>query len=324
MKKRLHFFLRLSISIGICLFLFWWMKDRIAGTFTTLKMTNLRLFFIAFVVNLLGLMICSARFKIVLFAQKIYFSLIEAIRLTFIGIFFNNFLPTSVGGDMVKGYYTSQKTGRTLESYSAVVADRFVGLLTFILIAVISLLLLGKSIDSRIKYVILTILSTMILLMLILLNKTLLKKIDFLLNKVPFFRRKSRIERLTVILQNYKKNRRVLYNAIIFSLIAQVSYIITTYLLAKSLSLSIPLRMFFLFLPIISTLGMLPSLNGLGIREGAYVYFFGSIIRPENALALSFLWIAVLMGSSAIGAIIYISRGPLRKRAAQTIEATGN
>ena len=324
MKKRLHFFLRLLISIGVCLFLFWWMRDKIANTFTALKMTNLRLFFIAFAVNLLGLMICSARFKIVLFAQKIYFSLIEAIRLTFIGVFFNNFLPTSVGGDVVKGYYASQKTGRTLESFSAVVADRFVGLVTFVLIAFISFLLLGKYIDNQIRSVVLIVLSAVILVIVALLSKPLLKKIDFLLNKVPFFRRKSRLQRLTIILQNYKKNRRALYNAIVFSLIGQATYIITTYLLAQSLSLSIPLKMFFLFLPIISTVSMLPSLNGLGIREGAYVYFFGSLTRPENALALSFLWIAVLMGSSIIGAIIYIIKEPLRKRVAQTIETAEN
>ncbi len=230
MKKRLHFFLRLLISIGICLFLFWWMRDKIANTFTALKMTDLRLFFIAFVVNLLGLMICSARFKIILFAQKIYFSLIEVIKLTFIGVFFNNFLPTSVGGDVVKGYYASQKTGRTLESFSAVVADRLVGLVTLVLIAFVSFLLLGKYIDNRIKSVVLIVLSAVILVILALLSKTLLKKIDFLLNKVPFFRRKSRLQRLTVILQNYKKNRKAFYNAILFSLIGQATYIITIYL----------------------------------------------------------------------------------------------
>lgn len=324
MKKRLHFFLRLLISIGVCLFLFWWMKDKIANTFTTLKMTNLRLLSIAFGVNLLGIMVCSARFKIVLVAQKIYFSLIEATKLTFIGVFFNNFLPTSVGGDVVKGYYASQKTGRTLESFSAVVADRFVGLLTFVLIGFISLTFLGKYIDNRIKWPTLIMFSIVFLFLFVLLNKTLLKKIDFILNKIPFLRKESRLQRLSVILENYKKNRRIICNAIAFSLIGQALYIITTYLLAKSLSLSIPLKMFFLFLPIISVVSMLPSLNGLGVREGAYIYLFGSIIRPENALALSFLWIAVLMGSSIIGAIIYIIKGPLTKRATQPIEAIKN
>ncbi len=287
------------------------MKDKIANTFTALKMTNLGLFFIAFAVNLLGLMICSARLKIVLVTQKIYFSLIEVIKLTFIGVFFNNFLPTSVGGDVVKGYYASQRSGRTLESFSAVVADRFLGLLTFVAIAFISFALLGKYIDDKIKWTVLIILSAVMLLIFILLNKTLLKKIDLILNKLPFFRTKPHLQRLTVILQNYKKNRKVLYNAILFSLIGQTIYVITIYLLARSLSLSIPLKMFFLFLPIISTLSMLPSLNGLGIREGAYIYFFGTLVRPENALALSLLWIAVLMGTSIIGAIIYIAKGPL-------------
>jgi len=300
------------------------MKDKIANTLTALKMTNLRLLSIAFAVNLLGIMICSARFRIVLVAQKIYFSLIEATKLTFIGVFFNNFLPTSVGGDVVKGYYASQKTGRTLESFSAVVADRFVGLLTFALIAFISLTFLGKYIDNRIKWPTLIMFSMVLLFLFVLLNKTLLKKIDFILNKIPFLRKKSRLQRLGVILENYKKNRRIICNAIAFSLIGQALYVITTYLLAKSLSLSIPLKMFFLFLPIISVVSMLPSLNGLGVREGAYIYLFGSIIRPENALALSFLWIAVLMGSSIIGAIIYIIKGPLTKRATQTIEAIKN
>ncbi|MCK4822914.1 flippase-like domain-containing protein, partial [bacterium] len=67
---------------------------------------------------------------------------------------------------------------------------------------------------------------------------------------------------------------------------------------------------FFLFVPIISVLTMLPiSLNGIGIREGAFVFFFTKVgISSAQALSMSILTYTIVLLASLIGGLIYAAR----------------
>jgi hypothetical protein len=58
-------------------------------------------------------------------------------------------------------------------------------------------------------------------------------------------------------------------------------------------------------MPIISAVSLLPSINGLGVREGSTVLFFGPIIGKENAFVVSILWFLVLFVTSIAGGLIY-------------------
>ena len=51
---------------------------------------------------------------------------------------------------------------------------------------------------------------------------------------------------------------------------------------------------------------MVPSVGGLGIREGAYVFLFGQVVEREYAVALAFAYDLTLLASGLIGAIIYL------------------
>jgi hypothetical protein len=53
---------------------------------------------------------------------------------------------------------------------------------------------------------------------------------------------------------------------------------------------------------------MLPSLNGLGIREGAFIYFLTPYMGKEYAAALGILWLGLLILLSVIGGAIYLIR----------------
>ena len=66
------------------------------------------------------------------------------------------------------------------------------------------------------------------------------------------------------------------------------------YLLALALGGDTKLIYFFLIIPVVQLLSMLPSLNGLGIREGATVYFLAPYIGKEYAVALGILQLASL------------------------------
>ena len=51
---------------------------------------------------------------------------------------------------------------------------------------------------------------------------------------------------------------------------------------------------------------MLPSLNGLGVREGAFVYFLKGYIGPEKACAISILWLGLILVYSVIGGLFHL------------------
>ena len=231
-----------------------------------------------------------------------------------IGIFFNNFLPSSAGGDIVKAHYISKKSLGYLEPFSAIITDRLVGALTFTLLASTAFLFAGKYVvNPTVKWLVLIMLLTTTSVIFILTNRSAGKKIGSILKRFHFLKFNSYAQRLTAILNNYKKKKKVFFQAILLSLAAQLIAVVTNYLLARSLSLSIPLRVFLLLVPVIcATSSIFPSLNGLGIREGAYIYFFSGIIQPEKALAISVLWLVMLLISSVFGGIIYIMGKPLK------------
>ncbi len=76
----------------------------------------------------------------------------------------------------------------------------------------------------------------------------------------------------------------------------------------------------FLVMPIVTVASMLPSLNGLGIREGAYVYFLGGIVGHEQALAISLLWLALFLGVRLSGGLVYLFWGHRLGKTKEAVE----
>ena len=91
------------------------------------------------------------------------------------------------------------------------------------------------------------------------------------------------------------------------SLLYQVSIILSNYGAASGLGLDVPVTAFFFLIPVTTLITMIPiSLNGFGLREGAYVFAFSSIgISAEAALALSVIPTLCMIGMSLIGGIFY-------------------
>ena len=89
-------------------------------------------------------------------------------------------------------------------------------------------------------------------------------------------------------------------------MIGQVFFVVAVFMLAKSIGVhNLPLGIFFLLIPIVGVLGMAPSLSGHGVREAGLVYMFKDYIPADIAFALSLLALAMLLGVSLIGGLIY-------------------
>jgi glycosyltransferase 2 family protein len=88
-----------------------------------------------FTVNLL----LTYRFLVLLRAQDIRLSYWDALRLTYVGLLFNNCMPQSTGGDVVKGYYIATSQEKSAHGVAAVVMDRVMGLYAMFTIAATTL-----------------------------------------------------------------------------------------------------------------------------------------------------------------------------------------
>ncbi len=67
-----------------------------------------------------------------------------------------------------------------------------------------------------------------------------------------------------------------------------------------------PLLKLFLLIPLVWVISMLPSLNGLGVREGAFVYFLKPDIDADRAFAISLLWLGIILVYSLVGGVLHM------------------
>ena len=80
-------------------------KDKVHyGLVTVCKHLKIQIFFLFCSFLLVNVLVSSVRIKWVLATQDTTISLKKAMQITFIGTFFNNFLPGFTGGDLVKAY----------------------------------------------------------------------------------------------------------------------------------------------------------------------------------------------------------------------------
>jgi uncharacterized protein (TIRG00374 family) len=265
---------------------------------------NILLFICGVLIFFIAVLIAATRLKIIIQAQDLNVSFLEAVGLTFIGYFFNNFLPTSIGGDVVKAYYVGKKTGTKAASYASVFMDRFLGLFTMVLMAAAALLLVkGFVKDKTVFYMIYGAIAFSAVFLVFIFNRNFAARFSFLLKLAGPIEEKLR--KLYGIIHGYQKHRFLLAQSITISFFSQIAYFYSMAFLALSVGTRIPMKELFLRMPLVSALSMLPSINGLGVREGSVVALFSPLIGKESAFAVSILMLAMLMLTSLFGGLVY-------------------
>lgn len=126
--------LRILVGLGalavLCLMQDW---GRLAEVFSGL---GVRAPAVSIVCVLAGNLIIGFRWLVLLRAQGVFVDFWAAIRVHYVGLFYNNVLLSSVGGDMLRAWYVTKHTDRRFEAVLSVLADRVIGLGTMILMAI--------------------------------------------------------------------------------------------------------------------------------------------------------------------------------------------
>ncbi|MFA5369212.1 MAG: lysylphosphatidylglycerol synthase transmembrane domain-containing protein [Candidatus Omnitrophota bacterium] len=299
--------LRILVSFFLLCLLFWFMRRGLPDMYAAIISSEKTLVFYSMSLFLVVAYLIALRLKIVLSAQLIRISVKESVYLTFIGYFFNNFLPTSFGGDVFKAYYIGKKSGRRAGSLAGVFMDRMLAMIPFTLIPVITITFFNHRIFNRLvisaAYMIFLV---SVIFVWMLLHRNSARRLSFIL--LPFKetswydKARSGYDFLNI----YSKRRLILLQSLALSIVVQVLSVIATYILARALGIhDVGIGVFFIVVPVVGILTLIPSLNGLGVREGGYVYLLSPYMDPEKALALSIMVLVSLLIYSIIGGFIY-------------------
>ena len=296
---------KIVVSLSLIIILLYLMRGKYAEIGLALKSTNIKVLALGLAIYLLTMVVASYRFFLIIRAQnEVNVTFKEAVSLSFIGLFFNNFLPTSIGGDLVKAYCLSNKTHSRVGSFASVLVDRLVGLLTMIFMASAALLFFQSSIISDdIRQVLYGITVVALIVVLFVVNKGFAKKISGILTFARPLTMRFKDAYYTI--HHYKNNKKLIVKSLGISVVSQL----LSYLAFATVAFSIGARISpieaLLRIPIVNLMSMLPSLGGLGLREGATVVLFGPLISKESAFAVSILWVLVVLIASVIGGSIY-------------------
>ncbi len=308
-KSKQHFknILRILVSLAAFVCLIKFGKVDIKVAFKYLLTVNPVYFSLAYLCYFMATFISGVRFHFsssVLGFKKTYFQLVQ---LNFIGTFFNNFLPTTFGGDALRGYYLKKGSPISLtKAVACIVYERYTGVIILFWGASVAFLLQDFGFISKSEWSLpnqLELFSHAGSFITIFLIPFLPQIHRRFLGDTGWLYKKA-IEPFLV----YWHDLRLMAKIIITSVILQISVILCHFFIALSLGINIPLSYYLVFYPLTTIAGfMIPSLNGLGIREGAYIYFLKKVaIDGEKALAFSICWLIVLLITSIIGGLVYM------------------
>lgn len=264
-----------------------------------------------------GLLVRSYRWQLILHGVGSRVRYGRLVELYLVGSFFNAFLPSGFGGDVVRAAEVAQDV-ETSVAVSTVVVDRLTGLMALFAMALLVLPWRPEGFPIQTLLVIVSICVTGLIAGTILIDGRL---VLWMAERLPEqFRSLANGE----IFRTAEVIRRCGWPALIGALLVSVVFNLMQIgwwaATGKALGLDVPLSYYFLVVPILSLAMLVPSIGGLGVRETLAPFLFaGAGIAGEQAVALSLVVFGLERLASLIGAPVYIYTS-LRDNRRQTDE----
>ena len=230
-------------------------------------------------------------------------SLLDYGRFYFIGMFFNLFGPSTLGGDLVRALYLGAGRRRRL-AVSSVVFDRASGLALLVALGALGFLLFPEY-----RFPPSLILGTVAVGGLLVAGWWAAPRLVRLLPATRWTRELRR--EVDVDLAPLSRDRRLLGGLALVSVVFHLTQVAAQYVLARAVGAQLPFSYCLIFHPVITVMTALPvSVNGVGVREGGYLYFLTRIdVDDSIAITLSLLSFGVTVLGGLVGGAVFLVSG---------------
>jgi hypothetical protein len=264
----------------------------------------------AYVLNFVGVLISAVRWRGLLQAHGVTAPIGFLVQSVMVGVFFNNFLPSTIGGDAMRAY-DSYRLSQRGGAMTSVVVDRLLGVLVLTIFALVSLPF-ASQLTSRVPLLPVWVgggAAILVGLSWAIFAAPSSKAPERLLSKLPaVLARPAR--RVLGPFGAYRGQRAALMRAFGWSVLLQGNVIIYYLVVARAFGFAVPVQHFFLIVPTALYVMMVPiTVNGIGLRENVFALFFAAY-GIGNADAVAYAWLVYLGGliQGLVGGVVYAVR----------------
>jgi glycosyltransferase 2 family protein len=278
--------------------------ERFVDTFASAKLSYIAL---ALAVYLVAQGMSAVRWATLARPIGIKTPFTEMFRYYLIGMFFNLFAPSTVGGDVTRVYYLvrdeeAHAEGRavtTVHAAMSVLMDRGIGMLVLVWLGAAGLLLFP---DYPVPVPARTATLWLALAMLVgVLSMPLLRRL------LPEDGHQL-VVKLRLALRSYRTHWQALGAASLLSLLVHLIQAWMHVAMGRALDLDLPFSFCIIVYPLVGTFAAIPiSVNGLGLREGGYVFLLAVLgIGTEKSVAFGILLFLIVVLDSLIGGLLFL------------------
>jgi len=311
-RKTVFFLFKFVFGFGLLLYLVLYIA-RPREIVAVLKDISWPLLLAAFCLHALGYLISAKRWKLILDEKRAGFSSAQLINSLLVGTFFNHFLPTRFGGDVVRVSDTRRIDQGLTGSLAVIVYERMSGIVALLLFALLSSLLkIGFIRQQPMLYISLLVSMAGIVLLVLAWKKVPRGYLASRPCRHPWGRRiLDRLDAFHGIILEFLNHRALSRKVFFWAMMLQFNVVLHYFLIGQALRLGrIPLLDYFFSIPIMLFILSLPvSINGLGVRDLFLITMFTAYgYPPQHAVAFSLLDLAFNLLLGMIGGWIYIFR----------------
>lgn len=259
----------------------------------------------AMAVTFVGIVLSAVRWQRVLAALDLRARITALTSYQLAGVFVGNFLPSTIGGDVLRVSRLSAASGRGPDSFASVVLERLTGWLVLPVITLTALALnpglLQLGLASQVAVGISA--ATLVLLAVVLVLAA-SPRLGARLEGHEGVRGFLRAVHLG--LHRFRDNPGLAFEVLVAGFVYQLAVVLAAFLASEALGLDVGWTAMMAFMPAVAILQVLPiTIGGLGVREGAFVLFLsrsGLGVTTQQAITLGLLIYAVNLVVSLAGA----------------------
>ena len=281
----------------------------------TVSSVRLKYYFISLVILIINSVVLAQKYKIVMQSSGIYQPLTELVKINFICRFYSMFLTTAVGQSVIRWHLSTKHQEGRLKFITVMVFERstfFFALFSAVLISFLVAPNLNGKITAGYIYPLLAATLFIILSFYLYLNYP---PLYHLINRI-LPDSKKHID--NVLISNlygfirtfsiYHKQGETLAIGLSLAFMWHFLFLLRVYLLVFSVQIQLSFIHIMWMASLALLIQILPiSLNGIGLREAAYAFFFRiQDLPPEAGVLIGILLFSQMFFMAAIGGVLHL------------------
>jgi uncharacterized protein (TIRG00374 family) len=297
--------LRLLVGAGVIAFLL--ARTNLGALADTVRRVEPGYLVAAFTAIVAGVVVSAVRWQAFLRVLGVDKPLSSLTRLYFVGMFFNAFLPTGVGGDAYKALRLRRDAGSLARSLSSTILDRLAGVAGLALLGTVAAAVRAGA-GERGRTVAAAAICCAAIVVAVAAIVWMPGIVARLIRAVPVRRVRTAGAEVLDAITRASRDRRAGTIGLVTGVAFQALVLGFHMLLVAGLHLHVDPARLMCVIVVVTVASFIPlTFNGLGFREAAYVWTLGAYgISAPRALALSLLVVGLLLAGSAVGGILYI------------------